>query len=82
MTLALGCLLVPAGRTSYADHIFPDQIIEVGEAPNFVTAGDFNGDGLADLAIANLSGGEPGFLLGSGLAQVGSGLIKVLVMRR
>jgi uncharacterized repeat protein (TIGR01451 family) len=38
----------------------------VGAAPRSLVAGDFNGDGKADLAVANFAGGTIGILLGKG----------------
>lgn len=37
-----------------------------GNAPQIVKAGDFNGDGKADLAVSNLNSGNVGILLGNG----------------
>jgi sugar lactone lactonase YvrE len=37
-----------------------------GDGPVFVTAGDFNGDGIADLAVANYNGASLSILLGNG----------------
>ena len=34
--------------------LFPGQIFAAGRGPESVTTGDFNGDGVTDLATANL----------------------------
>lgn len=39
---------------------------KVGQAPCFVTSGDFNGDGLLDLAVANHQSHDVSILLGQG----------------
>jgi hypothetical protein len=44
----------------------PPVTYAVGSAPWSITAGDFNGDGAADLAVANESGGTVSVLLNNG----------------
>src|SRR5262245_37904948 len=41
--------------------------IAVGDLPTDVTVGDFNGDGVDDLAVADFQAGSVGMLLGDGL---------------
>ncbi len=40
--------------------------VTVGQTPYFIAVGDFNGDGIPDLATANLYGGSVTVLLGAG----------------
>ena len=44
-----------------------------GSAPNGVTTGDFNSDGITDLAVSNSSGGSVSVLRGNGSAGNGDG---------
>lgn len=44
----------------------------VGNTPQSVAVGDFNGDGKQDLAVANLNGGNISILLGNGNGTFGS----------
>src|SRR5262249_11390671 len=44
----------------------PPQGFEVGVSSRFVVAGDFNGDGIPDLAVANYNSDDLSILLGRG----------------
>jgi hypothetical protein len=46
--------------------LFPGQTFAAGDRPSSVTTGDFNGDGVTDLAIANVSSDYVSVLLGVG----------------
>lgn len=45
----------------------------VGSTPNHLTTGDFNADGIADLAVANSGASSVSVLLGNGAAGIGDG---------
>ena len=51
----------------------PSAAYGTGTAPNHVVAGDFNEDGIGDLAAADLQFGQVSVLLGAGAAGVGNG---------
>lgn len=47
--------------------VFPtQQILDVGEGPESVTVGDFNNDGIPDIAVANAGDGTIGILINQG----------------
>jgi hypothetical protein len=70
--LAIACwLLVPAPPSRAQQVSFsPAGLFAVGVAPGAVAVGDFNGDGVPDLAVANTGSGGTGnkvsILLGTG----------------
>ena len=52
---------------SYGDQpLFPGQEYQVGDFPRSFTTGDFNGDGVTDLATANNNSDNVSVLLGEG----------------
>jgi len=66
---------VRSGTTSVGDitiappsavTIFPYPAFHVGRAPYSVVAGDFNGDGIGDMAVANFSSSDVSVLRGNG----------------
>jgi FG-GAP-like repeat/FG-GAP repeat len=51
----------------YGDGTFQNQVIyKAGSNPTSLVAGDFNGDGRTDLAVANYGSGDVSVLLGKG----------------
>jgi len=52
---------------SYAASLFPGPQFSVGSYPQSVTTADFNGDGNADMAVANQVSSNVSVLLGDGL---------------
>ena len=50
-----------------------DSPITVGSDPDAIVAGDFNGDGIPDLAVANFGSGTVSVLLGNGSNGNGNG---------
>jgi hypothetical protein len=62
---------VPLGTVSLSSSTLvtgfaPQQVYAVGNSPDAVAVGDFNGDGIPDLAIANQSDATVSVLLGNG----------------
>ena len=55
-------VLLGVGNGAFADQ----QTYAVGDSPRSVTTGDFNGDGVTDLATANLRSYNVSVLLGQG----------------
>ena len=53
------------GRGGFTPSPYPET--PVGADPEFMTTGDFDGDGKPDLAVANYQGGTVTVLLGNGL---------------
>ncbi|HEU4402417.1 MAG TPA: VCBS repeat-containing protein, partial [Candidatus Polarisedimenticolia bacterium] len=49
-----------------AAPLFPVPVFEVGQSPQDVAVGDFNGDGISDLAVANQETAGASILLGRG----------------
>jgi len=71
---ALMSLLPARPAAAGCDRLFADPIsYPTGAKPVGMVAGDFNEDGIADLAAANLSGGTISILLGRGASGVGDG---------
>ncbi|TDI45459.1 MAG: VCBS repeat-containing protein, partial [Acidobacteria bacterium] len=52
--------------TSFGAPLFPNPVFPVGEQPRSVAVGDFDGDGHADLAVANSFSRDISVLLGRG----------------
>src|SRR5436309_6888427 len=50
----------------WAVSLFPNQLFSTGEQPRSVAIGDFNGDGIKDLATANYGSSDVSILLGRG----------------
>lgn len=65
LTFLLACVpqRTSAQNISYSS---PTKYASGGAAPTAITAGDFNGDGKADLAMANQNSYNAGILLGNG----------------
>src|SRR5260370_38929327 len=64
--LAVGCLLLaPAARAEDVSFIAPESFA-TGNSPASVATGDFNGDGLLDLAVGNEFSNNVSVLLGNG----------------
>ncbi len=63
--------LAPQARAQ-AIEFAPPRDLRVGEEPQAIAVGDFNGDGRPDLAIGGAESGEVLILLGDG-AGVGAG---------
>lgn len=64
-SLSISARAIPAATTPSFKNAAQSPIA-VGTAPQSVAAGDFNGDGRLDLAIANAASGTVTVLLGSG----------------
>lgn len=63
-----------AENPGIGDGTFAVQVTyAVGDRPKSVTAGDFNGDGIIDLATANASSDNVSVLLGNGSGGTGDG---------
>ena len=72
--MALMGLLLPKPADAGCERLFADQVSYLsGAKPVGTVAGDFNEDGVADLAVANLGGGTISVLLGRGANGVGDG---------
>ncbi len=61
LLIALGC-----AANSRAVDFAPPKTYPVGTSPSAVVVGDFNGDGKADLAVANSGSANMSILLGNG----------------
>lgn len=67
-------VLLGNGSAAQGDGTFAAQSsFSVGNAPWGLTTGDFNGDGITDLAISNSSSDNVSVLLGNGSAGQGDG---------
>jgi len=65
LSLCIG-LFVSGRPTDAVTTIFPQPTFEVGEFPNHVAVGEFNGDGIPDAAVANALSNDVSILLGTG----------------
>ena len=66
-TILLLLLLTSSwGRVGLAEPLFPGQKFLAGSRPNSVAIGDFNTDGVQDLAVANFNSDDVSVLLGQG----------------
>jgi hypothetical protein len=63
--LALFLLILPAPTTQAQTYIFGKADFPVGAAPLWIARGDFNGDGISDLAVVNESSNTVSVLLGN-----------------
>ncbi|MGQ0630135.1 MAG: FG-GAP-like repeat-containing protein [Sporichthyaceae bacterium] len=63
-TVCRWCLVLGAGDGTFTPAVPRDTA--VGDTPQSVTAGDFDGDGLLDLATANTAGDSVSLVLGDG----------------
>jgi len=67
-------VLLGHATAGHGDGTFnPAAHYAAGPEPFHVAVGDFNGDGVKDLAIANTSSGGTAILLGNGLPNAGNG---------
>src|SRR5258706_11232058 len=64
LTLFACTLVIPA--LGQAVPFNPQQVYPVGNGPFWVTAGDFNGDGVKDLVTSNRGSNDVSVLLGNG----------------
>jgi len=62
--LAFLLLILPASTTQAQTYIFGKADFPVGAAPLWIARGDFNGDGISDLAVVNESSNTVSVLLG------------------
>ena len=61
---SLGSAALGSGTATFSMNV--SQSPTVGTAPEAITAGDFNGDGIPDLAVANTTSSTVTILLGNG----------------
>jgi hypothetical protein len=64
--LLVGIFLLFEGSTLAAITFEGARAFRTGDEPDFVAVGDFNGDGRADLAVANFDSNNVSILLGNG----------------
>ena len=57
---------VLAAPETFANTLFPNPVIPVGDTPGTLAAGDFNSDGRLDFAVANENSKDVTILLGLG----------------
>src|SRR5207245_3766889 len=60
--------------SSGASALFPDPVVQLEKGPAAVATGDFNGDGIQDLAVAEFLSNEVSILLGRGDGTFAAGL--------
>ena len=73
-SLVLISLLMPRPADALCDRLFADHVAyATGASPVGTVTGDFNEDGIADLAVANLGGGSISVLRGRGANGIGDG---------
>ena len=65
-TTGNGTVTILLGNGSGAFTVAPNSPLTVGSDPDAVVVGDFNGDGVPDLAVANQGNNTVSILLGSG----------------
>jgi hypothetical protein len=63
--LAFLLLILPTSTTHAQTYIFGKADFPVGTAPLWIARGDFNGDGISDLAVVNESSNTVSVLLGN-----------------
>jgi hypothetical protein len=66
LTTAVLALVHSPGTTTYAVTFGPGTSYAVGNGPSGIVAGDFNGDGKLDIAVANSGTASISVLLGNG----------------
>src|ERR1700751_4532411 len=66
LTTAVLAVVQSCGTTTYAVTFGPGTSYTVGNGPLGIVAGDFNGDGRLDLAVANSGSGSISVLIGNG----------------
>ncbi|HET8945559.1 MAG TPA: VCBS repeat-containing protein [Candidatus Polarisedimenticolia bacterium] len=70
LVLATGLVAVTAATDLFARPFIPTPSLQAGDGPSRIVAGDFNGDGRGDLAVANQDDADGtervGLLLGEG----------------
>jgi VCBS repeat protein len=77
LVFALFAMAVTVSGATFPPNIYftqaPFSPVSIGDGPSGVTVGDFNADGIPDLAYANGSGNSAGVLLGNGNGVFHSG---------
>jgi hypothetical protein len=64
VVVAIASLLLSASLVQAQAYIFGRADFPAGQAPNSISTGDFNGDGVVDLAVANATDNTVSILLG------------------
>jgi hypothetical protein len=64
VVVAIASLLLSASSVQAQAYIFGRADFPTGQAPNSIATGDFNGDGVVDLAVANATDNTVSILLG------------------